>query len=62
MDRDEYDDGGLEYFASNEEEAHFYHVVSEFLDLMDVYSPPFVMAAMVQLFKERQRDSLSSIN
>ena len=51
MDRDEYDDGGLEYFASNEEEAHFYHVVSEFLDLMDVYSPPFVMAAMVQLFK-----------
>ena len=57
-----YDDSQQQFFADTEEEAHFYSVMTEFLDLMDDYSPQFVMMVMFSMIKERDETSLSSIN
>lgn len=60
---EEYDDSGAQHFADTEEEAHFYGVITEFLDLLDVYSPQFVMMTMWALMKQREEETtLSSIN
>jgi len=57
-----YDDSQQQFFADTEEEAHFYSVMTDFLDLMDAYSPQFVMMVMFSMIKERDENSLSSIN
>jgi len=57
-----YDDSQQQFFADTEEEAHFYSVMSEFLDLMDAYSPQFVMMVMFSMIKDRDKTSLNSIN
>jgi hypothetical protein len=58
-DRDGHDDG--QHFADTEEEAHFYAVMSDFLDLLDDYSPHFVMMTMWAMMKEKE-GTLNSIN
>ena len=58
-DRDGHDDG--QHFADTEEEAHFYGVISEFRDLLDVYSQQFVMMTLLALMKEKET-TLNSIN
>lgn len=58
-DRDGHDDG--QHFADTEEEAHFYGVIAEFRDLLDVYSPQFVMMTLLALMKEKET-TLNSIN
>lgn len=57
-----HDDSQQQFFADTEEEAHFYSVMTEFLDLMDAYSPQFVMMVMFSMIKERDDSTLSSIN
>jgi hypothetical protein len=57
-----YDDSQQQFFADTEEEAHFYSVMTEFLDLMDDYSPQFVMMVMFSMIKDRDKTSLNSIN
>ena len=59
-DVDGHDDG--QHFADTEEEAHFYAVISEFLELLDIYSPQFVLLTMNQLIQERSEGTLSSVN
>ena len=60
-DRDGHDDG--QFFADTEEEAHFYGVITEFLDLLDVYSPQFVMMTMWAMMKQREEgNTLNSVN
>ena len=51
---EEYDDSEAQHFADTEEEAHFYAVMSDFLDLLDDYSPQFVMMTMWSMMKERE--------
>ena len=58
-DADGHDNG--QHFADTEEEAHFYGTIVEFLNLLDVYSPQFVMMTMLVLMKERE-NTLNSIN
>jgi hypothetical protein len=58
-DQDGHDDG--QHFADTEEEAHFYATIAEFISLLDVYSPQFVMMTMLALMKERE-NTLNSIN
>jgi|TARA_B100001094_G_C18110799_1_gene761033 hypothetical protein len=66
MDDEFYDADGHDagQFEDSEEESHFYMTISEFLDLLDIYSPQFVMMTMWSLMKEREmeRSSLNSIN
>ncbi len=59
-DVDGHDDG--QQFADSEEEAHFHAVISEFLELLDIYSPQFVLLTMNQLIQERSEGTLSSVN
>ena len=59
-DVDGHDDG--QQFADSEEEAHFHAVISEFLELLDIYSPQFVLLIMNQLIQERSERTLSSVN
>jgi len=59
-DVDGHDDG--QQFADSEEEAHFHAVISEFLELLDIYSPQFVLLTMNQLIQERSERTLSSVN
>tara|TARA_E500000081_G_C6111688_1_gene343022 strand:- start:332 stop:529 length:198 start_codon:yes stop_codon:yes gene_type:complete len=59
-DQDGHDDG--QQFADSEEEAHFHAVISEFLELLDIYSPQFVLLTMNQLIQERSEGTLSSVN
>ena len=59
-DEDGHDDG--QQFADSQEEAHFYAVISEFLELLDIYSPQFVLLTMNQLIQERSESTLSSVN
>ena len=59
-DQDGHDDG--QQFADSEEEAHFYAVISEFLELLDIYSPQFVLLTMNQMIQERSENTLSSVN
>ena len=59
-DVDGHDDG--QQFADAEEEAHFHAVVSEFLELLDIYSHQFVLLTMNQMIQERSEGTLSSVN
>ena len=59
-DQDGHDDG--QQFADSEEEAHFHAVISEFLELLDIYSPQFVLLTMNQMIQERSESTLSSVN
>ena len=59
-DVDGHDDG--QQFADSEEEAHFHAVMSDFLELLEIYSPQFVLLTMYQMMSERNLDSLSSVN
>ena len=59
---DEYDDSEAQHFADSEEEQHFYAVMSDFLELLEIYSPQFVLLTMYQMMSERNSDSLSSVN
>ena len=43
-------------------QAHFHAVISEFLELLDIYSPQFVLLTMNQLIQERSEGTLSSVN
>ena len=47
------DDRGLQYFSTTEEENHFYAVLSDFCDLLDEYSPQFVMMKMYELMSDK---------
>jgi hypothetical protein len=58
-DSDGHDNGLL--FADVEEEAHFFGTVSDFLDLMDVYTVEVVMGALKQM-SEDEGLTLTSIN
>jgi len=58
-DVDGHDDG--QQFADSEEEAHFHAVISEFLELLDIYSPQFVMMTLLALMQEKEI-TLNSIN
>jgi len=59
-DVDGHDDG--QQFADSEEEAHFHAVISEFLELLDIYSPQFVLLTMNQMIQEKSEGTLSSVN
>ena len=58
-DRDGHDDG--QFFADNEEEAHFFSVVSDFAELLDIYPSDMVMTAL-NAMKDREEVTLRSIN
>lgn len=58
-DRDGHDDG--QFFADTEEEAHFFSVVSDFAELLDIYPSEVVMAAL-NAMKENKEVTLNSIN
>jgi len=49
-----------EYFESTEEEAHFYSVLSEFNNLLEDYSPQFVMLKLLEM--QQDDVTLVSIN
>jgi hypothetical protein len=58
-DRDGHDDG--QFFADTEEEAHFFSVVSDFAELLDIYPSDMVMTAL-NAMKDREEVTLKSIN
>lgn len=58
-DRDGHDDG--QFFADTEEESHFFSVVSDFAELLDIYPSDMVMTAL-NAIKEREEVTLRSIN
>jgi hypothetical protein len=58
-DRDGHDDG--QFFADTEEEAHFFSVVSDFAELLDIYPSDMVMTAL-NAMKDREEVTLRSIN
>ena len=51
-----------EHFFSQEEEQHFYGVLSDYIELMHFYDPNFVLQSIQELIKERETDSLNSLN
>jgi predicted nucleic acid-binding protein len=55
------DNGQQEFFANTEEEAHFYSVISDFCDLLEDYSPQFVMLEMLGMMQHKE-NSLNSLN
>ena len=58
-DRDGHDDG--QFFADTEEEAHFFSVVRDFAELLDIYPSDMVMTAL-NAMKDREEVTLRSIN
>lgn len=58
-DRDGHDDG--QFFADTEEEAHFFSVVSDFAQLLEIYPSDLVMTAL-KAIQNREEVTLNSIN
>jgi hypothetical protein len=58
-DRDGHDDG--QFFADTEEEAHFFYVISQFADLLQIYPESMVMECLKGM-KDQDETSLKSIN
>ena len=58
-DRDGHDDG--QFFADTEEEAHFFSVISDFADLLQIYPERVVMDCLKGM-RDQDEASLRSIN
>jgi hypothetical protein len=49
-------------FFSQEEEQHFYAVLSDYIELMTIYDSNFILLTVCELMKEKQANSLNSLN
>jgi hypothetical protein len=59
-DKDGHDDG--QFFADTEEEAHFFSVISDFADLLQIYPERVVMECLKGMIDQDKHCSLNSIN